>query len=534
MPRPEKQSEHLISDIISGIATLNADSTDKCISIGGSRTPDKREELLASTQSYPEIWVNNVVEDEDEKGEDARSNDTATVSTPPPAQEQLSSSTTAATTTAIPTKAIRDEVSIKAASWLHSIERQGFPVGVLREFVRDIDTEEEDETWWEEGVVRVFQPYYDISKEEVASVEGRVRHGEPVGRCTLRLSNGDELRGCFKPGYVVNGMAVISGTNLEQHGLLNVKGFHIDGVLHGEGRAVILPGKLWSHIKCEVHLEGIFNDGKRTPIICEIVNFLIDRYIFVFPGYLEGPVRGLDGLGNLVFVGAYKRGLPFGPCWLAKEGQGWLYGEVDSKGRFSGEALAYIYPDISSCIVGSFKNEMLVEARASVVVEAFTDSNQVLNVRFQPHQPDDPAYTYCPSTPSTIPCDWLLCDCYESSTVECRISNVQSAGEGLFAIRNLPAQTIVSYYNGVKVEPSEEYSSSSYSYQIYVDWSNTDGSAFVDIPLECISSNSYRASLGHKANHSFNPNCCFISVDHPRLVEKTYVINYLLSMKLFR
>ena len=49
-----------------------------------------------------------------------------------------------------------------------------------------------------------------------------------------------------------------------------------------------------------------------------------------------------------------------------------------------------------------------------------------------------------------------------------------------------------------------------------VDWSNTEGSPYVDIPMECIDLDNYRASLAHKANHSFSPNCKFVSVDHPR------------------
>ena len=41
---------------------------------------------------------------------------------------------------------------------------------------------------------------------------------------------------------------------------------------------------------------------------------------------------------------------------------------------------------------------------------------------------------------------------------------------------------------------------------------NTDGSPYVDIPMQCIDYDHYRASLAHKANHSFNPNCKFIAV----------------------
>ena len=52
--------------------------------------------------------------------------------------------------------------------------------------------------------------------------------------------------------------------------------------------------------------------------------------------------------------------------------------------------------------------------------------------------------------------------------------------------------------------------------QIYVDWKNTDNSPFVDLPNECADVTVYTASLAHKANHSFVPNCQFVAVDHPR------------------
>ena len=90
-------------------------------------------------------------------------------------------------------------------------------------------------------------------------------------------------------------MATIEGKNMDKHGLSSIRGFHKSGILHGQGRAVIAPNALWSHIKCEIILEGIFNNG-----------------------YLEGPVRGLDTFGNLIFVGFYDKGLPRGSCWVCK------------------------------------------------------------------------------------------------------------------------------------------------------------------------------------------------------------------------
>ena len=95
-------------------------------------------------------------------------------------------------------------------------------------------------------------------------------------------------------------------------------------------------------------------------------------------------------------------------------------------------------------------------------------------------------------------------------------SKVDRAGDGLFAKRDLPANTVISYYNGFHIEADETYQSSNHNYQIYVDWSNTESSPYIDIPNECIELSNYKASLAHKANHSFNPNCKFVSVDHPR------------------
>ena len=225
----------------------------------------------------------------------------------------------------------------------------------------------------------------------------------------------------------------------------------------------------------------------------------------------------MDETGNLIFVGSFSKGVPSGACWLVKEGQGWIYGHVDAQGNFTGENLCYLYPDLLTAIAGSFQDAKLVEARAVEVESAqIDDQTDIMHLHLSTPEPDSPAFTFCPSTSKSIPCDWQLPDNYESVTVYSKKSNLEGAGDGLFAYRDLPPDTIVSYYNGLHIEPWEDYSPSSYNYQIYVDWKNTEGSAYVDIPMECIDLSGYSASLAHKANHSFSPNCKFISVDHPR------------------
>ena len=130
---------------------------------------------------------------------------------------------------------------------------------------------------------------------------------------------------------------------------------------------------------------------------------------------------------------------------------------------------------------------------------------------------DSRLYSHCPSNSVNVPCDWTLRDPYERVTVSCRLSSLPTgAGDGLFALRDIPEKTIISYYNGIRLWPGESYTTTSCNYQIYVDWTNTDESPYIDIPKECVDATSYCASLAHKANHGFKPNCRYVPADHPR------------------
>lgn len=282
----------------------------------------------------------------------------------------------------------------------------------------------------------------------------------------------------------------------------------------------------------------------------------------------------------------YSKGLPTGCCWQAKEGQGWLYGPVSSQtGQFTGDNIAFIYPDLLTCLVGKFKNGEMVEARPSCIIDAsygnlneYTGERSTADVNTSPivslqimnpndyvyrfksiittvlttkidtssctsddscdgsgkdenagtfskvlsrylskRMNDTPLYSYCPSNSVTVACDWTLKDPYERVTVSCRPSELPSgAGDGLFALRDIPEKTVISYYNGIRVLPGESYTTTSNNYQIYVDWMNTDESPHIDIPRECVDDESYCASLAHKANHGFKPNCRYVPADHPR------------------
>ena len=58
----------------------------------------------------------------------------------------------------------------------------------------------------------------------------------------------------------------------------------------------------------------------------------------------------------------FKDGLPSGLSWFSLEGGGWLVGELDQEGIYNGEA-AYLYPDLSTAIVGVFEEGRLMAGR---------------------------------------------------------------------------------------------------------------------------------------------------------------------------
>ena len=126
----------------------------------------------------------------------------------------------------------------------------------------------------------------------------------------------------------------------------------------------------------------------------------------------------------------------------------------------------FLYPDFYNCLVGNFKEEKLVLAKSSKIVLAVEDDNNILALTPALPDADAPLLEYCRSNKDKIPCDWMLKDTYESSTVICRTSKIAGAGDGLFAAKDLPTNTIVSYYNGLHINPGEIYNTNSFSYQV--------------------------------------------------------------------
>lgn len=103
-------------------------------------------------------------------------------------------------------------------------------------------------------------------------------------------------------------------------------------------------------------------------------------------------------------------------------------------------------------------------------------------------------------------------------------SGLEGGGQGLFANTDIPVDTIVAFYNGIRMTPEEESPWQDRAYSIVVEWEEkklafpfpwVSVADHMDLPPKYHTSEGYTATLGHKMNHSFVPNCRWSNMDHP-------------------
>ena len=102
-----------------------------------------------------------------------------------------------------------------------------------------------------------------------------------------------------------------------------------------------------------------------------------------------------------------------------------------------------------------------------------------------------------------------LKDPYEALQVEVRQSFVEDGGEGVFALQPLAKQTVIAFYNGVRLPPVMDvgdWEDCSYRIFLHTD-EEEDFRECLDIPCAMHDLAEYCATLGHKINHSFSQNC---------------------------
>ena len=81
--------------------------------------------------------------------------------------------------------------------------------------------------------------------------------------------------------------------------------------------------------------------------------------------------------------------------WTKQPGGGWLVGEVDSSGRYSGPDIAFLFPDLRTAVAGEWREGELVRGRAAtldtvqlrdgVMVPRFRHTSDRYTLRYTPH-----------------------------------------------------------------------------------------------------------------------------------------------------
>ncbi|CAL9697308.1 unnamed protein product [Knipowitschia caucasica] len=244
------------------------------------------------------------------------------------------------------------------------------------------------------------------------TVEGPLdEDGLPHGFCTVTYSSCDRFEGHFTHGEK-NGKGkfyFFDGSTLEGH--------YVEDALQGQGVYTYEDG---------AQLCGTYADGE-----------------------LNGPATEYHSDGRLAFRGQYKDNSRCGDCAIYYPDGGCVLGRVNADGEMTGNAVAYVYPDGQTALCGTFMEGELIEARLATVLNSDTQ-----RPKFE-LAPNSAVYTYDKSTSSCITAHALLPDPYERHRVYVADSLIPGAGQGLFSKTQAEANTVMSFYNGVRITHSE-------------------------------------------------------------------------------
>ena len=78
-----------------------------------------------------------------------------------------------------------------------------------------------------------------------------------------------------------------------------------------------------------------------------------------------------NGVG---YMGSFRNGRIDSSVWFGMVGtpvvgQGFLYGQLNKKGKLTGDDIAYIYPDYLTALVGKFEDTIMKSGRESKIVQ---------------------------------------------------------------------------------------------------------------------------------------------------------------------
>ena len=203
----------------------------------------------------------------------------------------------------------------------------------------------------------------------------------------------------------------------------------------------------------------------------------------------------------------------------------------ESLGGNCSTCCVYLFPRFQSAIVGQFEidNGSVIDSKSAK--EDFRLRNglygKLTDIRWfngfpcpiiSPYTPTS-LVQYDPSTSKRLSSYPLQSDPYEGGSVFVSRSSISpDAGEGLYAKRNVGNGELISFYNGIRLQKRKN----GHKQNGFKKWSEfriaLSNSEDLDVPSEYTSVERYRATLGHKACHSFGDksNSKFENFYHPR------------------
>jgi len=324
-----------------------------------------------------------------------------------------------------------------------------------------------------------IDPYPNLEKEKFTYKGGRDKDRRFHGRGEVEFENDCSMAGVWKNG--------------KREGKCRMDAM--------EGQVSLLEG-YFSNDKINGKVRVQLNDGSWiTGYAKESV--------------LHGFCRYYDKDKKLQYMGITRNGKLFGTCWKILPGGGYMVGKVDAEGEFTGPNIAYIYPDNCTAFLGMFEKGDMVRTQAVTLRGFDTEYNCIKVPIFS--KPYGEFFKKEVSTTDWLTPNTMLEDPYEVRTVYVGVSKTPGAEEGLFAARDLKLNTIAAFYNGIRRQkPADSTSTWQLQANAYKIFDPTNKHGVIDILPEYQSLERYRASLAHKTNHSFLPNCEFAEVLHPR------------------
>lgn len=137
-------------------------------------------------------------------------------------------------------------------------------------------------------------------------------------------------------------------------------------------------------------------------------------------------------------------------------GGGFMHGKFNEEGKATGDALAFIYPDMSTALLGRFEDFVMKSAYEAEVLDATCDHNGLVIIS-QFSDKSGPEFFYeAPTNESYGAGPIGVIDPYERKSVRMMQSNIPQAGDGVFAIKDFPAHRCTCYYSGFLYDHGSE------------------------------------------------------------------------------